>query len=383
MLRSRNLFGLRFSRWWPALFLTLLPIPAQAQTGTFTAVTYNVAALPSVPPLVIPCCDPANSVPIIATRVFAESWDIVAFQEAFVHGLNPGDNVGSLHYDTLMGNSTPGRFQFPTPDAATDQLRVASGLGKLADDTNLPFSDMAPTVACENGANDPMEYCRQRWNMLVDNDALSDKGYSVSRHTIAPMVFLDVYNLHAQAGSSEFAERADNIRQIIREINQRSEGIAVIVLGDTNSTYDRQNDVIREMLTNTTGTGGQDAPLVDVWLELARSESVPVIPTQGGTPIFPCDEVGDPAERPRSDWGGPNCEWRDKIFYRGSTDLSLTATQYFVMTDYLNSSDDDLSDHFPTGAVFSYTVPEPGVALQSLVALGSLGVLSRRRRSSR
>ena len=134
------------------------------------------------------------------------------------------------------------------------------------------------------------------------------------------------------------------------------------------------------MLTNTTGARGQDDPLVDVWLELVRDQSVPIIPVQGGTPLFPCDEAGDPAELARTEWAGPNCEWRDKIFYRGSAGLSLTATNYFVVSDYLNASSEDLSDHYPTGASFNYVVPEPGVALHSLVALGTLGWLSRRRK---
>ena len=132
--------------------------------------------------------------------------------------------------------------------------------------------------------------------MLVSEDALSEKGYSFARHTITPGALLDVYNWHAQAGGSEAAERADNTRQLIDEINTRSEGNAVIVLGDTNSTYDRTADVIREMLTDTIGDGGGDAPLEDVWVELVRGQLG--LPTQGGTPLFPCDEAGDPAELP-------------------------------------------------------------------------------------
>jgi hypothetical protein len=371
---------------WP-LSLLLFSLSAQAGTvsGSFTAVTYNVAGLPQD----LSCCDPNTHIPLIAANLNAESWDIVALQEAFVHGQSTGQvpgifgAVGPLDYNQLMGVFTPTQFSFPPADAATTTVRVASGLGRRS---LLPLSSTTlPLLACEDASNDPTKYCRQRFDLLVDNDANSDKGYSFSQHTLAPGVLVAVYHWRAQAGELNFAERADNTRQLINEINTRSEGKAVIVLGDSNSTYDQTNDVIREMLTNTTGTGGQDAPLKDAWNELMRGGLG--LPVQGGTQLFPCDpeDPPDPAERPRNDWAGPNCEWRDKTFYRSSAALTLTATQYFVETDYRDPMmGPDFSDHYPTGVVFNYEeVPEPASSLLALAALSALGVLRVKRSRGR
>ncbi len=319
--------------------------PAQGPSGSFTVVSYNVAALPPI----VACCDPGNSIPEIAGRISPDDFDLVLYQEAFVHGFDDGQNFfGSLYYDTLMGDSTPAAYQFPPADVPTGGVQsVASGLGRVS---TLSSDSSGTLFACEAAENDDSKFCRQKWDSLTSEDALSDKGYSFGPHMIAEGAYVDVYNLHAQAGGSNATERADNIQQLIDEINLRSEGRADIVMGDTNSTYDRVSDVIRLMLTDTTGNSGEDDPLEDVWLELVRSELG--IPAQGGTPLFPCDESGDPAEMPRTEWAGPNCEWRDKIFYRKSDGLVPAGKQYFVVTDYTNTAGADLSDHYPTGAVF-------------------------------
>lgn len=334
---------------------TLAPAnPARAQAapgllGEFTAVSYNVGALP---PLVA-CCDPEDSIPEIGIRIALEDFDLVAYQEIFVHATDNGiTGVGSDYYDELMGPGSPPGYQFPPADEPTQPLNaVASGLGRIA---RFPFAAAGDLPSCESAQNDLAKFCRQRWDELESEDAISDKGYAFARHEIAPSVFLDVYNWHAQAGGDFADTRADNTRQLIREINFRSQGNAVLVLGDGNSTYDRSNDIIRAMLTDTTGDSGTDDPLTDVWLELVRGPLGP--PEQGGTPLYPCDNPDDPAAQPRSEWAGSQCEWRDKIFYRSSDALSLTPTDYFVRTDYTNSEGDDLSDHYPVGVTFMYSV---------------------------
>lgn len=316
-------------------------------SGSFTVVSYNVGALP---PLAA-CCDPKDSIPEIGDRIAMEDYDLVAYQEIFVHATDNGiTGVGSDFYDELMGPGTPHDYQFPPADEPTRTLNaVASGLGRIS---RFPFDVSGDLPQCEDAANDRTKFCRQRWDELENEDAISDKGYSFARHEITTAVYLDVYNWHAQAGGDAADERADNTAQLISEINFRSQGNAVIVLGDGNSTYDRLEDTIRSMLTDTTGGTGEDDPLKDVWLELVRGPLGP--PIQGGAPLFPCDEPDGPAAQPRSEWAGQQCEWRDKIFYRSSDALTLTPTEYFVRTDFINEDGDDLSDHYPIGVVFDY-----------------------------
>jgi uncharacterized protein (TIGR03382 family) len=76
-----------------------------------------------------------------------------------------------------------------------------------------------------------------------------------------------------------------------------------------------------------------------------------------------------------TDLAGASCESVDKIFYRSGTAVTLTPTQYFVRSDFTDAGGAQLSDHFPTGAVF--TVPEP--AAGPLAALIGLAALARRR----
>ena len=124
------------------LLLLFLALPARSQSGSFTAVTYNVAGLPPV----VACCDPDNSIPAIASEVFAEPWDIVAFQEAFVHGLSGGAlGMGSLYYDTLMGVGTNlCAFLFRPADAALQGIfSVSSGLGRLSTVPHLDWPSAA------------------------------------------------------------------------------------------------------------------------------------------------------------------------------------------------------------------------------------------------
>lgn len=334
--------------------LALLTLSALAEAGpiangSFTAVSYNVGALP---PLVA-CCDPEDSIPEIGIRIALEDFDLVAYQEIFVHATDNGiTGVGSDYYDELMGPGTPLGYQSAPADEPTQTLNaVASGLGRIS---RFPFDTIGELPQCESPENVLSQFCRQRWDQLESEDALSDKGYAFARHEVAPGIYLDVYNWHAQAGSDFADARADNTQQLIREINFRSQGNAVLVLGDGNSTYDRADDVIRSMLTDSTGDSGTDDPLSDVWLELIRGPLGP--PQQGGAPLYPCDDPGDPAAQPRTEWAGPQCEWRDKIFYRSSDALMLTPTEYFVRTDYVDSSGDDLSDHYPVGATFTYSL---------------------------
>ena len=210
-------------------------------------------------------------------------------------------------------------------------------------------------------------YSRTKWDMLFGSlgqngsDAASDKGYSFARHEVAPGFFVDVYNLHADAGNDtgSINARTDNIDQLIVAINANSSGNAVIALGDFNSRYTDATDVIRDLIT----PGGTiDDPLTDVWVELARGGSVP--------PLGP-----DLTSGCLTSLADGDCEDVDKIYYRSTASVMLTPTLYFVEDDFVDGAQMDLSDHYPTGAVF--TVPEPAGA--SMAALLTLVGLARRR----
>jgi hypothetical protein len=195
------------------------------------------------------------------------------------------------------------------------------------------------------------------------SDCLTPKGLSFQRHVLAPGAFLDVYNWHADAGGDpeDQAARRSNTRQLYAEIEARSAGHAVLVMGDTNSRYTRDGDVLPEML--------DAVDLQDVWIELERGGVRPEI---GASLTAGC--AVDPA--------AGDCERVDKIMYRSSEWVQLEPILHEVPDELFSDPlGEPLSDHEPVHAVFEVTfVPEPGGAGAGLTAALALLALARGRR---
>jgi hypothetical protein len=144
-------------------------------------------------------------------------------------------------------------------------------------------------------------------------------------------VFIDFYNLHADAGTEtgDLTARTANLRQVAAQIATRSTGNAVLVFGDTNSRYSRTADVgVRELLAvlDTTGPG-----LTDAWVQLERGGAVPTVESL-------CDNPSTT----------DSCETVDKVFYRPSPLVSLSATAFRYVSDrFLQADGNILSDHNP------------------------------------
>lgn len=113
-----------------------------------------------------------------------------------------------------------------------------------------------------------------QWDTCSDaseNDCLTPKGFTVMRVRIDEGIFIDFYNLHADAGTEDGDEtaRAANIQQVANYIDSFSVGNAVMVFGDTNSRYTRADDGIR-VLTTQNG-------LTDAWVLDAEGGVAPAI----------------------------------------------------------------------------------------------------------
>jgi len=82
-------------------------------------------------------------------------------------------------------------------------------------------------------------------------------------------VYIDFYNLHADAGNQpeDFDARRSNIAQLADYITSNSVGNAVIVFGDTNARYYAVGDNIHHL--------SQQCNLTDVWVQVARGGNVP------------------------------------------------------------------------------------------------------------
>jgi hypothetical protein len=107
-------------------------------------------------------------------------------------------------------------------------------------------------------------------------------------------------------------------------------------MGDTNTRYTRAGDNIR-LLTTANG-------LTDAWVQLVRGGSAPA---QGS------DAIVCPTTAPTND-----CEVVDKVLYRGSDLVNLSASRYNnEWAKFLDSAGGNLSDHFPHTVDFSWTLP--------------------------
>ncbi|WP_416967830.1 jacalin-like lectin [Streptomyces sp. 4F14] len=270
--------------------------PAQAApSGTFNVLTYNVAGLPEP----LSSSKPATNTPLISPRLGA--YDIVNVQEDF-------------NYHAALYANDDHAYRTPTSGG----VPFGDGLNTLSD---LPFEDFE----------------RVRWNQCTGTNCLTPKGFSLARVRLAEGVFVDLYNVHTNADDSAdaLAARRANITQLSDFITANSAGNAVIVMGDTNTRYTRSGDNIRT-LTSVNG-------LTDAWVQHVKGGTPP---TQGAEALV-C-----PTSAP------PNtCEVVDKVLYRGSDLVDLSATRYNNdWAKFLDSAGGNLSDHFPHTVDFSYTL---------------------------
>ncbi|WP_433360332.1 jacalin-like lectin [Actinoplanes sp. CA-142083] len=273
--------------------------PASAASGSFTALTYNIAGLP----------EGLSSAPTprdTATTAIGQRlapFDLVHVQEDF-----------NYHANLYASDTHP--YRTPTSGGAG----IGSGLNTLSD-----------------YAYDTDDFERVRWSscQLDSGDCLTPKGFTFMRERLAEGVYVDLYNIHTNAGTSsgDLTSRADNLSQLSSFIAAHSAGNAVIVMGDSNARYTRTGDTIASF--------AQRNGLTDAWVQLERGGVAPPI----GTDALVCDEnaVTD------------TCEVVDKILYRGSRLVTLAATAYHNEHAGFLTGGLMLSDHDPISVKFSWS----------------------------
>ncbi|MHA5049006.1 jacalin-like lectin [Streptomyces sp. SD15] len=279
------------------------PTAAAADSGTFNVLSYNVAGLPEA---ISSAPTPReSSTTAIGQRI--APYDIVQVQEDF------------NYHAYLYAADTTHAYRTATSGGAG----IGSGLNTLS---KISY--------------DSDDFERGDWNscQLDSGDCLTPKGFTFMRERLAEGVYVDFYNLHTNAGTSDgdLASRADNLNQLTAFIQSHSKGNAVVVMGDTNTRYTRSGDTIREF----NAANG----LTDAWVQLVRGGTPPA----KGSDALVCDQTGPTV---------PNtCEVVDKILYRGSKLVSLNATSYNnEHASFLTSDGLMLSDHDPITAKFTWS----------------------------
>ena len=200
-------------------------------SGEFTTLAYNVAGLPQE----VSQVNPQEHIPLISPLL--SGYDVVLTQEDFDWWQPDLDQFDFANYHSRLRARVDHPYQserHPGPEAvgidvATERpmLQVGDGLGILS---RFPFD----------------EFRRVPWETCGESaaDCLAMKGFAMARVELASSLIVDVYNLHADAGSadSDIAARAAGFEQLAAYILQHSDGHAIILGGDTNLHTDPGSD---------------------------------------------------------------------------------------------------------------------------------------------
>lgn len=267
------------------------PAP-DGDAGAIDVITYNVAGLPE--PI-------SSSLPATNSRLISpllNSFDLVLLQEDFFY---PDQIARHL---THPWGSLPQRLPLGS-DPTRPSAFVGSGLERYA---RHPFDGYRQVrwPGCFGGILPPGAA-----------DCLSQKGFSVATHRLADGVAVDVYDLHAEAGSTpeDVHWSTRDYEELARYIVEHSDGGAVIVGGDFNlHRFDPVDGAILDRFL-------AEAGLTDV-CEVA-------------------DCSADPATI-------------DRIAFRSGEGVRLAPTQWWQPPEFVDAAGEPLSDHTPTAARFTW-----------------------------
>lgn len=316
-------------------------------TGSFTALTYNVAGLPEP----LSGSEPAINSALISPLLNA--YDLVLLQEDWADLLTDareaglvGDDVPRTGYHDQVVGQADHRFRsVPVPALwGVDLRRAPSGPTLSPDGLNrlsrLAFGpvtrtmweqchgDLSETVVEEvlaaTGADDVLDAAGlSAVNEEIDGgsaDCMAQKGFSLAQTEVAPGVTIDVYNLHADAGGHENdqAARQAGFAQLAAYILEHSAGHAVILGGDTNLNVTRPD---RPLDGQVWSRFLADTGLVDACSFLTCGD----------------DDI-------------------DKFAFRSSDDLELVPMSHtFERARFTRDDGEPLSDHHPLAVTFEWT----------------------------
>jgi len=279
-----------------------------ADTGEFTAFCQNVAGLPDIS---FVFGDERSNVrgnqTVIGNFVEANSYDILAVQEDFGY------------HDTLV-SALPG-YKYKTAHHGGvpygDGTNIFTRAYPLYNERHIPWDTLYGIA--DDGA-----------------DQLSQKGITYACVKIADNVYIDFYDIHADAygDAGSVAARQDNFRQLAELINGRTVDRPVIVTGDFNAFLFNDSSLLRETLVDGCG-------LKDAWVEVANGGDYEdcsyYIETVGGVWT--------------SKWG----VWDsvERFMYKDGGGITLTAEE-FSYVSITNSDGSAVSDHNGAYVKFSY-----------------------------
>lgn len=243
--------------------------------------TYNVAGLPEG----ISRSRPSVNMPRISPLLNA--FDLVVVQEDFAFPTALRSALAFAH------QSVPFRTGRP--------LDLGDGLSVFA---SMPFVGIA---------HEAWERCHGHFDS--GSDCLTAKGFSVATHEVARGVFVDVYNLHMDAGRrrGDREARRAQIAQLGRALLARSRERAVVVAGDTN-LWPRDEAMFTDMLR-----------------ELGLTDACRALDC-------------------------PDPERIDRVMYKDGGGVRLRARRWAIDERFVDEDGAPLSDHLPVAVDVAWSV---------------------------
>jgi hypothetical protein len=306
------------------------------RSGTFTALTYNVAGLPQG----ISGSDPQTNSPLISPKLNA--YDMVLLQEDWGDPIPGVPGIFAFHDEIVADANHRYRTDPAPPPRGTDLRRFPSGPILTADGLNqlsrMPFGpidrqmwdtcfgelhgEAAEVILSAAGLYEPLEPII---GGVVDGgaaDCSAQKGFTMTRMILGVDAVVDVYNHHGEAGSGprDEAASAAGFEQLTDYILEHSRGHAVILGGDTNLHTDPGASHTRDRR---------------VWQQLQDATGVRDV----------CSVVAC----------GKDAFVIDKFAFRSGGGVTLTPLSHvFERKRFTRSDGEPLSDHDPLAVRFAW-----------------------------
>ncbi|KEP46563.1 endonuclease/exonuclease/phosphatase family protein [Rhizoctonia solani 123E] len=280
-------------------------IHAVAPSGSFDVLTLSVNGLPAfLDPFHMSGTEKERNTQYIGIALSQYDYGVVNVQKDF-----------GYHRTLYRHDNHPFRTEPSTG------ILLGSGLNTLSKYRWVDFSRI-PWKWCSNAS---------------EFDCMAEKGFTFMRVRLDEGVYIDMINLHADAGIKPRDEGARrlNIQQVSEYITANSVGNAVIVFGNTNSRYTRAEDNLNLFISKN--------GLTDAWVQANK----------GKVPAAGTDAIVCPNETPSN----ISCEVVDKVFYRGSRVIDLNSTGFSYDTArFLSPEGKMLTDHHPVRVDFEYAL---------------------------
>lgn len=310
-------------------------VEAQDYTKSFSVCALNVDGLPNkiLGININPDGKGADGAAKIGKYLRESGVDIMALSEDFnyhdnlVKTLGNGYNVG-----TYRGGIGTDKYK---PDVSFD----TDGL-EFITKSPLAFADESWTA----------------WNKTYGkftngSDELIDKGYRFYTVDLGNGMIVDFYIMHmdAETDPEDNAARASQWEQLRDAILANPNGHAVIVMGDTNSRYTR--DDILNLFINPIETAGQYT-VTDAWINLCQDGKYPDLDNSERL-VIPDDQKKNPDAYRKY-------EIVDKVLYlnpvNSNNGIKLTANSItFDAARYQSEDGSLLGDHVPVIVNFTAT----------------------------